>query len=155
MRLNESEIREIQSLAFSAKDDFETWKILKKVSPLDRVKLFDDAEDFFVDSECAELAKAARASKKRSRFHVDRSKVLEHVSQQGYGSMLKSTDGLRFAFIHPSVNDTPRVTFFDREGFSGHSDCKTLEEAALMSFECGIRVPDQPIDIDEMFLASS
>lgn len=115
------------------------------------VGFFDDAESLFECSPNPLLSKLAKRSAKfRDRLN-GRNAVKEHFEKNGYGALVQDREGTKWAYLHPSVDSVPRVSFFDRNGFYAHSDCNSIDECAEEAFQYGMRTIAPSDIMDKVF----
>lgn len=146
-----TKIKQLQTLALKAENDFVMWDIIKHLTKDELVDFFDDTELFFEDSDCEPLADAAKISLSMNPNEVRKQNMLKIASTIGYGVIFKNYQGTKFAIIHPSVENFPRVTFFDHRGFFAHSECADMEGCVLDAFHSCIDQHDPSISIDDIF----
>lgn len=137
-------------------DDAQTLAMLEryKMHP-DRTAIFlaffDEAEEFYMLSDCEGLAKLAKRSAVFRDRNNGRTAVLDHITNTGYGAIVQDLDGKKWGFVHPSVDNSPRVSFFDQRGFYAHSDCNSLAECAETAFDYGMRAIAPSDIMDKVF----
>lgn len=114
---------------------------------------FDDTEEFYVHSSDPLLAKLAKRSAAHRDSRNGRNAVRDHITTHGYGCLVQNSNGTKWGFVHPNVNNTPRISFFDQYGFFGHSDCSSLDECAEVAFDYGMKAAAESDVMDKMFSA--
>lgn len=144
-------ILELQAKAAKANSDHEIFLLISNLNIKDLISFFDETEEFFIYSEDVGLARLAKRSKRIAYMRSKERSLKIETKKNGYGSIFSNATKELFGLIHLSTSGTPRVTFFDQYGFSGHADCNCFKDIAKTLHERSLYFFSPDINMDAIF----
>lgn len=152
----QSSIRLMQNQAARMSDP-EIYELIKDLTPEEAFNFFCGTEEYFIESECEELAGVARRARMfgRTKCVADAKEALNKAHAKfGFGHIYSNKKSNEFAMVHPDVDQQIRITSFDEGGFIGHAELASNADIGNELWQRGYRqvAKDQHI-LDKIFEA--